>query len=185
LDITVGYDWLNRKEFDSPDADLNQADANGNSPNVVPPPFPHLEWIQSDYTGDVKAHLAPMGPLQGTIGVSGLRRVEQSAGQVHLTPSYNANSVGEFLVEDVPVGKFDFTFGVRGDQSAYNIQADNTIGHDPSNGMVAASDLHPVAAQTLNYSAVSGAFGSVYHITEPFAVAVNIGRGYRNPVPFE
>ena len=32
---------------------------------------------------------------------------------------------------------------------------------------------------------MSGAAGGVYHITEPLAFAVNLGRGYRNPVPFE
>jgi len=185
LDITAGYDWVNRKEYDTPDVDTTQTDANGNSPNVVPPPFPHLNWIEGSYTLDAKAHLVPMGPFQGTVGFSGLRRVDQSLGVVDLTPSYNENSVGEFLVEDVPVGKFDFTFGVRGDQSQYNIQADNKLGLDFSNGLVAPSDARPVKAQSLNYSAVSGAAGGVYHITDPLAFAVNLGRGYRNPVPFE
>jgi len=177
LDITAGYDWVNRKEYDSPDIDTT-----GSTSSPVPPPSPHLNWVEGSYTLDAKAHLVPMGPFQGTIGVSGLRRVDQSLGVVDLTPSYNENNVGEFLVEDVPVGKFDFTFGIRGDQSAYNIQANDKIGIDFSHSM---NDPHPVAAQTLNYSAVSGAAGGVYHITEPLAFAVNLGRGYRNPVPFE
>jgi len=182
LDITAGYDWVNRKEYDSPDLDTTQTDAEGNPIATVPPAQPHLNWIEASYTLDAKAHLAPMGPFQGTVGVSGLRRIDQSLGVVDLTPSYNENSVGEFLVEDVPVGKFDFTFGVRGDQSAYNIQANNKIGIDFSHTM---NDPHPVNSQTLNYAAISGALGAVYHITDPLAFAVNVGRGYRNPVPFE
>jgi len=185
LDITGGYDWVNRKEYDSPDLDTTQTDSAGNPIGTVAPPKPHLNWIESSYTLDTKAHLVPMGLFQGTVGVSGLRRVDQSLGVVDLTPSYNENSFGEYLVEDVPVGKFDFTFGVRGDQSQYNIQANNDIGLDFSNGMVSPSDRRPVAAQMLNYSAVTGAAGGVYHITEPLAFAVNLGRGYRNPVPFE
>jgi len=85
-------------------------------------------------------------------------------------------------VEDLPVGKFDFTVGVRGDQTEYNIQQGNTLGIDYSIGSTTA---RPVAAQTLHYSALSGAAGGVYHITDPLAFAVNVGRGYRNPVPFE
>ncbi len=101
LDITGGYDWVDRKEYDSPDVDTTQTDPLGNSPNVVPPPAPHLEWTEASYTLDAKANLAPMGPFQGTVGVSGLDRVERSLGIVHLTPGYDENSAGAFLVEDL------------------------------------------------------------------------------------
>ena len=167
-DLTLGYDRVDRKEFDSP--------------ALPPDDLPHLNWIQASYTFDAKAQLAPLGSLQGTLGVSGLRRVEQSLGLVDLTPSYNENGAGEYLVEDLPVGKFDFTVGLRGDQDQYNIQANNDIGIDPDNNL---NSPHPVTAQTLHYSAVSAAAGGVYHITDPLAFAVNLGRGYRNPVPFE
>ena len=186
FDITAGYDWLDRKEYDSPDVDTTQTDGSGNSPNVVPPPSPHLRWVEANYSIDGKAHLAPMGPLQGTLGVSGLRRTDNSSeGIVHLTPSYNEYSAGEYLVEDAPLGDFDFSGGVRGDETQYNIQQDNTIGLDFSNGLTSPMDQRPVAAQTLHYSALTGAFGAVYHVTKPFAIAANVGRGYRNPVPFE
>src|SRR5258708_4129542 len=167
LDVTLGYDWVNRREFDSPTA---------------PTSNPHLQWTQGTYSGDVKARLAPMGLFQGTLGVSGLRRIEQSLGAVHITPGYNENGVGEYLVEDIPMGKLDFMMGVRGDQNEYHINGDNLIGIDPGRSL---NNPHPVAAQTLKYSAVTGAVGGVYHITEPLAFAVNVGRGYRNPVPFE
>lgn len=173
-DLTLGYDRADRKEFDSPAVPGNDPNNTGGNP--------HLNWIVASYTADAKANLAPMGPFQGTVGVSGLRRVEQSLGLVDLTPSYNENGAGEYLVEDLPAGKFDFTFGVRGDQDQYNIQANNDIGIDPDNNL---NSPHPVAAQTLHYSAVSAAAGGVYHITDPLAFAVNVGRGYRNPVPFE
>jgi len=172
VDLTLGYDRVDRKEFDSPS---------------VPSNDPHLNWIEASYTLDAKAHLAPMGPFQGTVGVSGLRRAGESLGLVDLTPSYNANGSGEYLVEDVTAGKFNFTAGVRGDQSQYNIDANNKIGIDPGNNLndPTRGGQGSVAAQTLHYSAVSAAAGGVYHITDPLAFAVNVGRGYRNPVPFE
>lgn len=170
-DFTLGYDRDDRKEFDS------EFD-----PNTGLELGPHLNWVETTYTFDAKANLAPMGPFQGTAGISSLRRIDQSLGMVDLTPSYNEDGVGEYLVEDMPVGKWDFTAGVRGDQDQYDIQANNDIGIDPDYNL---NLPHPVAAQTLNYSAVSASAGGVYHITDPLAFAVNVGRGYRNPDPFE
>ena len=167
-DLTLGYDRADRKEFNDP---------------VTPYDLPVLNWIEASYTAEAKANLAPMGPFQGTLGVSGLRRVEESLGTTHLTPGYNEDGAGEYLVEDLPVGKFDFTLGVRGDQNQYNINSDNLVG---SGILDINGNPHPaVNAQTLNYSAVSAALGGVYHVTDPLAFAVNVGSGYRNPIPFE
>jgi outer membrane receptor protein involved in Fe transport len=167
-ELTLGYDRSNRKEF-------------GNS--VTPQDAPVLNWIEASYTADAKAHLAALGPFKGTLGVSGLRRVEEALGQTHLTPGYNENGAGEYLVEDLPVGAFDFTAGIRGDQNQYHINADDLVG---SGVLDVNGNPHPaVQAQTLSYSAVSAAVGGVYHVTEPLALAVNVGRGYRNPIAFE
>ncbi len=167
-DLTLGYDRADRKEFNNP---------------VTPYDLPVLNWIEASYTAEAKANLAPMGPFQGTVGVSGLRRVEQSLGTTHLTPGYNEDGTGEYLVEDLPIGKFDFTLGVRGDQNQYNINSDNLVG---AGILDINGNPHPaVNAQTLNYNAVSAAVGGVYHVTDPLAFAVNVGRGYRNPIPFE
>lgn len=167
FELTAGYDRSNRNEYDSP---------------AAPDQIAHLHWIQTNFTGDAKAHLEPMGPFNGTIGVTGTRRVEQSIGAVHLTPGYNENSVGEYLFEQAAFGPLDVTAGVRGDQSSYGIGADNRIGIDPSHSL---NSPHPVAKQQLNYTAVSGALGGVYHVTEKLSFAANVSRGYRNPVPFE
>jgi len=169
LELIAGYDRANRSEYDSPTA---------------PDQIAHLHWIQSNYTMDAKAHLAPMGPFQGTLGVSGLRRWEQSIGSAHLTPGYGEDSIGEYLYEELALGRFTFTFGARGDQSHYQVGQDSQIGIDPDAG-TGLNDPHPVAKQALNYSAISGAVGGVYRISDPMAFAVNVGRGYRNPVPFE
>ncbi len=172
LELIGGYDRSNRVEYNGT-ASANGV-PNGNINDVG------AHWIETSYTADVKAHLNPMGPFQGTLGFSGVRRVEQQlTPDTHLTPGYNENGTGEYLYEEVPLGKFTFNFGVRGDQDHYS------VGGDPLVGAGQAVPAAPVAAQNLNYSAVSGAAGAVYHVTEPLAFAFNVGRGYRNPVPFE
>ena len=162
-EIIAGYDRANRAEFDRSQAPDNP---------------PTLHWIQTNYTLDVRAHHAPLGPLRGTIGVSGVRRVEQSIGARHLTPGYGQNALGEYITEELPIGKFTFSAGVRADQTHYSIGGDSLIGAD-------IGVATPVMKQSLNYTALSGAFGAVYHVAGPLAFAVNVGRGYRNPVPFE
>src|SRR5208283_802563 len=90
-------------------------------------------------------------------------------------PSFGQNSIGEFVYEELPVGPVSFSAGLRADQTGFNVQQ-------------TATDLlgtHVVPKQTLNYSAVTGALGGIWHITEPVSFAVNVGRGYRNPIPFE
>ncbi len=189
VELIAGYDRANRNEYDH----QSNLDPNGSLITDAPSngEIPHLHWIQSNFTGDVKAHLAPMGPFNGTVGVQGSRRIEQSIGETHLTPGYNENSIGEYLFEEVPLDRFTFTFGVRSDQTHYAVGADSLIGIDPDNGLdYRTATGSPVTTptvgkQSLNYTALSGAIGAVYHVTDPLAFAVNFGRGYRNPIPFE
>jgi iron complex outermembrane recepter protein len=162
LEMIAGFDRANRAEVDAPA-----------SPDAVP----ELHWIQTNYTLDLKAHHAAVGPVQGTIGVSGRRRVEESLGVKHLTPGYNENAFGEYVYEEAALGKLTLSAGVRADQTRYNVGRDELVG--------AATIPTPVAKQKLNFDAVTGAVGAVYRVTEPLAFAVNVGRGFRNPVPFE
>jgi iron complex outermembrane receptor protein len=172
FELVTGYDRSNRTEFNG------TADAAGVPQGDVGDIAAH--WIETSYTADLKAHLAPMGPFQGTMGFSGLRRIEQQLSpSSHLTPGYNENGTGEYLYEEATFGNLTVSAGIRGDQDHYSIDADPLVGAGQ------AEPAAPVAGQTLNYSAVTGAVGGVYHITDPLAFAVNIGRGYRNPVPFE
>src|SRR5208282_4912179 len=86
-DITAGYDQSNRTEYNG-QASLEGVPG-GDQGDIG------AHWIETSYTADVKAHLEPMGPFEGTLGFSGLRRVEQSLTPLtHLTPGYNENGTG-------------------------------------------------------------------------------------------
>ncbi|MFI5362737.1 MAG: TonB-dependent receptor [Elusimicrobiota bacterium] len=160
-DISAGFDRANRREYSASDT-LDAA-------------VPVVNWIQNNYFLDFKAHHAPLGPLQGTFGLTGWLRDQTSAGPQPLIPSFAENSLGEFIFEELPVGPVSFSAGLRADQTAFSIYQMSTD----------LSGTHVVPAQSLNYSAVTGALGGIWHITEPVSFAVNVGRGYRNPIPFE
>jgi iron complex outermembrane receptor protein len=175
-ELIAGYDRSDRTEFNG------TADSLGVPQGDVADIGAH--WIETSYTADVKAHLEPMGPFQGVLGFSGERRIEQQlTPDTHLTPGYNLDGTGEYLYEELPLGNWTFSAGVRADQDHYSID------NDPEVGAGAPAPLNPAGAPvqggSLNYTAVTGAVGGVYHITDPLAFAVNVGRGFRNPVPFE
>ena len=160
-DITAGFDRANRREYQANDT-LNAA-------------TPVVNWIQNNEFLDIKAHHAPLGPLEGTIGLTGWTRNQTSGGPQPLLPTFGENSLGEFIFEELPIGPVSFSAGIRADQTHFNITGMTTD----------LTATHMVPEQTLNYSALTGALGGVWHITDPLAFAVNVGRGYRNPIPFE
>ncbi len=177
-DITAGYDQSNRTEYNGQNSAENVP--LGDQGDIG------AHWIETSYTTDIKAHLEPMGPFQGTLGFSGLRRVEQQlTPDTHLTPGYNLDGAGEYLYEELPLGNWTFSAGLRGDQTHYSVDSDNLVGVGAPT--VIAGSLGPAAVQggSINYTAVTGAIGGVYHISDPLAFALNVGRGFRNPVPFE
>jgi iron complex outermembrane receptor protein len=178
-ELIAGYDRSDRTEYNG------QAGYGNGAPTTQVGDVGDISahWIETSYTADVKAHLEPMGPFQGTLGFSGERRVEQQlTPDTHLTPGYNLDGAGEYLYEELPLGNWTFSAGIRADQDHYSID------NDPEVGAGSPTALPPppgVQGGSLNYSAVTGAIGGVYHITDPLAFALNVGRGFRNPVPFE
>ena len=170
-DINYGYDHADRREFDS---NGNPDPANG----LFGGSDPVLRWKQWTHTVDIRAHHGGTGPFSGTLGVSALARDEQSVGETHLTPSYKENGGGIFAIENATAGKFTFTGGLRGDHSTVDVAQDDRVGQGTDNPI-------PVQQQTRTYSAVTGALGTVWHLFDPFAVAANLGRGFRNPTPFD
>jgi len=175
-EFTAGYDQSNRTEYNG-QASLTGVPA-GDQGDIG------AHWIETSDTADLKAHLAPMGPFEGTLGFSGLRRVEQQlTPDTHLTPGYNLDGAGEYLYEELPLGQWTFSAGIRGDQNHYSVDSDDLVGAGAPAPFSPAGA--PVQGGSLNYSAATGGVGGVYRVTEPLAFALNVGRGYRNPVPFE
>lgn len=153
LEIAGGYQVNGRKEFEEKTAQA-----------------PGLNlWLRTA-TLDIKGHHRPIGLLSGTVGFSLMRQTNQTLGEETLIPSFNTSNFGAFIYEELPIEKFTFNAGVRGDWRNLNVDENEGLG---------------VAAQTRDYSSASGALGAVWHVFEPLAFAVNLGRGWRAPTAFE
>lgn len=129
-----------------------------------------LNLLTKTSTLEFKAHHAPLGPVKGTIGVSAVDQDFETLGLEPLVPSYEQKALGGYIYEELPVGKLTFNAGLRGDTQKYDIEENTDLA---------------VAAQTRKYNQTTGAIGAVWHAAEPLAFALNVGRGYRAPVPFE
>ncbi len=129
-----------------------------------------LGLLSKTLTGGVHIHHAPIGKLTGIVGVSGLRNSFDKFGVETLIPNSAAYSVGAFAFEQLEAGRLGLTFGARVDQRHLDVQADNDLGN---------------TAQSRNYNSLTGNLGLLFHITEPVALVLNVGRGYRAPSSFD
>jgi len=153
LDVNTGFERNDRREFEEAGAT-----------DVA------LGLRTQSWTADVRLHHAPVGPFSGVLGVSGERTALGTYGEEALVPANRAVNGGLYLSEQASAGRWDLSFGLRGDLRQLNVDDDSRIG---------------VVGQTRHYSAASGSFGALYHTSERTALVLNVGRGFRAPSAFE
>ena len=153
LDVNLGYERNNRREFEEEGAT-----------DVA------LGLRTGSWTGDIRLHHAPLGPLAGIIGLSGERTGLATYGEEALVPANRAASAGLYVSEQASVARWELSFGLRGDLRRLDVDADSRIG---------------VAAQSRTYHALSGSLGALFHTTDQTALVLNLGRGFRAPSAFE
>ena len=129
-----------------------------------------LGLLSQTYTADVHYHHAPLGRLRGILGFSGVHNSFDKFGEETLIPNSTGNSAGVYAFEQAEAGKWRLSFGVRYDYRDLDVATDTVLG---------------VAAQTRTYNSVTGNVGVLYRVTQPIAVVLNVGRGFRAPSSFD
>lgn len=94
----------------------------------------------------------------------------QSVAEEELIPDFNGTNFAGFIYEELNLGRVNFTGGIRNDARTLDVQA---------------SDLLAIEEQARGYSTASGTLGAVWRAATPWALAVNVGRGWRAPTAFE
>lgn len=153
LELTAGFEQNRRREFEAAGSD-----------DVA------LGLLSRNYTLDAHFHHAPIGPMSGVIGVSGIRTTFDKFGEETLIPNTDVDALGVYGYEQVHGGRWDISFGARYDYRHMNVTADSDIA---------------VAAQTRNWNSLTGNLGFLYKLAEPVALVVNVGRGFRAPSSFD
>ncbi|UPT74762.1 MAG: TonB-dependent receptor [Elusimicrobiota bacterium] len=153
LSATAGWQRNERQEFETAGASAK------------------LRLVLDTWTGDLKYHHDPLGPFEGTLGVSGgYQRNDSRASDERLIPGYNQKDLGVFLFEELPLGSVTLSAGGRYDVRRMSVTADQTLS---------------VADQVRRYNSVSGSFGASWAFAEGWALVGNAGSGWRAPSAFE
>jgi iron complex outermembrane receptor protein len=129
-----------------------------------------LGLLAKTWTGSVQYHHPALGKVYGIIGVSGLRTTFDKFGEETLIPNNRVWTSGVYAFEQADVGRWRLSAGARYDYRHLDVDQDDELG---------------VAPQTRTYNSLSGNLGVLYHLTDPVALVLNVGRGFRAPNSFE
>jgi len=125
---------------------------------------------QKSYTTDARLHHAAIGPFSGLVGFSGEYTSDANFGAEFLEPDSKASDAALYVFEQTDVGRWNFSFGGRYDYRHLSVDANTDLGNP---------------AASLHWSSVTGNFGMLYHVSEPVALVLNVGRGFRSPSTFD
>jgi iron complex outermembrane recepter protein len=129
-----------------------------------------LGLLSKTYTANVHFHHAPLGHWAGALGVSGTYNSFDKFGEETLIPNNTAKSGGVYLFEQADYGRWNLSIGGRYDYRRLDVDTDTVLG---------------ITAQRRTYNSVTGNLGVLYHLSEPTALVLNVGRGFRAPSSFD
>ncbi len=155
LDVAYGFQYNDRREFDR-----RGFASSGGRPAFALELYTH--------TLDVKYRHAPVGPVIGTVGISGMRQGNLSPGRSFLIPQYRLYSGSVFALEELAVGRLTFTAGARYEyrlQRAYQYGAPVVI--SPDDRQV--------------YDGVAGSAGATVRLTDTWSIGTTVARAWRPP----
>lgn len=128
-----------------------------------------LGLLSTTLTANAHLHHA-IGPVAGIIGVSAMRVDFEKFGEETLIPGNRADNLGLYAFGQMDAGAWQLSFGARYDHRTLHNDADDALALD---------------AGDRRYDAVTGNAGVLYRLSEPMAIVLNLGRGFRAPSPFE
>ncbi|CAA9358118.1 MAG: hypothetical protein AVDCRST_MAG11-3935, partial [uncultured Gemmatimonadaceae bacterium] len=128
--------------------------------------MPDLGLFVRNWTGFAHLHHAPVGPLTGTLGVSGMTSDFENRGTETLIPSSATRNAAVYGFEQAELGRWKATVGARYDYRTLTTDGDARI---------------EIPAQRRAFQAVTGSAGVLYRVTDPVALVLNVARGFRAP----
>jgi iron complex outermembrane receptor protein len=129
-----------------------------------------LGLLSKTYTANLHFHHAPIGRWAGAVGVSGMANSFDKFGAETLIPNTEVKSGGLYVFEQAEYGRWGLSLGGRYDYRRLDAESDAELG---------------VTAQRRTYNSVTGNVGLLYHLSEPMALVLNVGRGFRAPSSFD
>lgn len=155
LDLDLGAERSYRREYEDRDAAADDV---------------ALGLLQWNYLGTAQWHHQAIGGFSGILGAQVRREDLEISGEETLVPANDALNIGVYAFEERAFGPLHLSAGLRYDHRAMDVTGNAELG---------------VTAQSRDYSAVTGDLGVLYRLSEPAALVLNIGRGFRAPSAFD
>ncbi|CAN5242379.1 TonB-dependent receptor [soil metagenome] len=125
-----------------------------------------LGLLATTNTGQVSYHHRPLGPFSGTAGLSYFDSEFVKFGRETLIPSSVTRNFAGYLFEQGELGRWLLSAGVRFDARFLRAHADSVL---------------QMENERRSWRAFTGNAGVLYRVSEPIALVLNIGRGFRAP----
>lgn len=140
--------------------------------------FAHLDILLKSYTAKTELEHPNVGPFSGTIGVEYKYQDQQTRGIEPLVPSAEIQNIAGYIFEKAEFNKLTLSVGARFDARQHEAEPNADLNLPDTSG----GETTDVLDQS--YLEFSGSLGATYQITNSFAIATNIGRGFRAPSLF-
>jgi len=139
---------------------------------------PATNFSSRGYNARLELAHGKLGPLSGAFGAEFVDFDFSATGAEAFLPSSTTRVNALFLYEELPVGRFKFTFGGR-----YEKNDVSSGGGGPTDPNTGAPRFDPPTSNS--YTPLSGAVGALYSFTPNVALAVNASYTERAPTFFE
>ena len=171
LDISLGYIYNNRKEFeehhhdededhhdeDEHDEDEHEEEEHYDEADEILEAALNMKLSTASY--DVKYSLPKLGKVETIFGVQGMNQVNANYGEEALIPNATTNDIGVFATSHIHFDKADIQLGARYDNRHLNIE--NSLNK--------------------TFNSFNGALGFKTNITPAITARVNLATGFRAP----
>jgi iron complex outermembrane recepter protein len=156
LEVDLGYEQNRRREYESVEAE-DEGEV-------------ELGLLSKNYLANVHLHFAASAQSAVVIGVQGMRTDFSKFGEETLIPGSQSDNVGVYAFQQADLGRWQLSAGARYDWRRIQNDADDELG---------------LEAGERTWNSVTGNVGVLYRLSEPMALVMNVGRGFRAPSPFE
>lgn len=151
LDITLGYIYNNRKEFEEEQSEVEQNE------NEMPDAVLYMKLKTFNY--NIKYNLPKFGRVETIVGVQGINQTNTNYGKEILIPDATTTDIGVLATSHIHFEKIDIQVGGRYDYREINIENNATP----------------------NFNAFNGALGFKTNIFKKVTARLNLASGFRAP----
>uniref|UniRef100_A0A7V2B2X4 TonB-dependent receptor n=1 Tax=Rhodothermus marinus TaxID=29549 RepID=A0A7V2B2X4_RHOMR len=156
LELNLAWQQNDRREFG------HAHDGAGHGPEEEPTLHLRLRTL----TSDLRMHHRPLGPLFGTVGLSGFFQRNETLAEEALIPGARVWNGAIYVFEEVYLPQLTLSGGLRWDVRRLSVEDNEELG---------------VLAQKRTYRALTGAIGLAWQVRSDLSLAVNLGRAWRAP----